>query len=81
MPATLAYGNFPHLFWDLDPSAQVNIRNVVVFRRVLERGTTTDIRRLVDPEAALATLTGLELPEHLHRFWQTVFERAAALPR
>ena len=81
MSALPTYGSFPHLFWDLDPSAPVNVRHAVVFRRVLERGTTADIRRLLDPDVALASLAEIELPEHLHRFWHTVFERATARPR
>ena len=76
LPAT--YGSFPHLFWDLDPAATVNTRHPVVLRRVLERGTTDDIRRLISPGVALAALDGLGMPEHLRRFWHLVFVRAQA---
>ena len=75
------YGDYSHLFWDLDPTAPVNARHTVVFRRLLERGTTTDLQQLLDPRAALASLADIPLPDHLRQFWRTVFERAVASPR
>lgn len=78
MPSPATYGNFPHLFWDLDPAASVDVHHPVVLRRLLEHGTTEDIQRLVSPDVALAALGGLGMAEHLRRFWQVVFERSQA---
>jgi len=76
MASAPTYGAYPHLFWDLDPAAPVNVRHAVVLRRVLERGSTADISELVDPAGALASLASLGLPEYLVQFWRSVFERA-----
>jgi hypothetical protein len=66
------YGDFPELFWDLKPDAEIDTENPDVMARVLQHGSMDAIRTLVPMEVLLRDFDKLELPEHSRRFWELV---------
>lgn len=68
------YRDFPELFWDLVPDAEVDRENLRVIARVLEHGSMDAIRKLVPMGVLLRDFEKLELPEHSRRFWSLVVQ-------
>lgn len=66
------YGDFPHLFWDLDPAAPVDPSQPVVAARLLTKGRTADIRRFYTLTDIAALLPELPLEPPAHAFGAAV---------
>lgn len=69
------YGDFPELFWDLDPAAEVDAENPVIIARVLREGRLRHVDMLLDVNAVARELEGLVLPPHVKQFWTMTVER------
>jgi len=72
------YADFPELFWDATPEANIDVSNVVVLARVITRGSMDAIARLVSPSVLERELPHLVIDEAARRFWQRVLSK---LPR
>ncbi len=69
------YGDFPELFWDLEPDAIVDARHPSILARILVRGSMDAIRTLVSFAEVRRQLPDLPMPEHARRFWAVVVDR------
>ncbi len=72
---TYRYGDFPHLFWDAQPDAPVDVTSAVTLARLLRRGDPETIAALVPPELLREQLDTLFLPEHTKSLWRRVLAR------
>ena len=70
------YGEFPELFWDLRADETVDYEHPSVIARVITRGSTAAIARLVSLDVLRRELENLPVPEHTRRFWRTVLDLA-----
>lgn len=66
------YGDFPELFWDAQPNAEIDVHNPVTLARLLTHGRAEVIGRLVPLEVIQARLDALSLPNHVRYFWRAV---------
>jgi len=66
------YGDFPELFWDAQPDAEIDVQNPVTLARLLTRGRAEVIGALVSPEVLQERLDALPLPDHVRIFWRAV---------
>jgi hypothetical protein len=66
------YGDFPELFWDAQPQAEIDVQNPVTLARLLTRGRAEVIGRLVPLEVLRERLDALPLPDHVRIFWRAV---------
>jgi hypothetical protein len=69
------YGDFPHLFWDAQPNAPLDVTSAVTLARLLRRGDPETIAALVPPELLRESLETLFLPEHTKSLWRRVLAR------
>jgi len=75
------YGDFPELFWDLQPDAPVDVENPSILARVIQYGNMEAIRKLVRPEVLRRELSTLFVPEHTRRFWWKVLDPSSSASR
>ena len=68
------YGDFPELFWDVEPDAEIDRTNLRMIARVLTHGSMDAIRKLVPMEVLLRDFDDIEMPENARRFWSLVVE-------
>jgi hypothetical protein len=66
------YGDFPELFWDAQPDAEIDVQNPVTLARLLTRGRAEVIGTLVPLEVLRERLDALPLPDHVRIFWRAV---------
>lgn len=66
------YGDFPELFWDAQPDAEIDVQNPVTLARLLTRGRAEVIGKLVPLEVLRERLDVLPLPDHVRIFWRAV---------
>jgi hypothetical protein len=66
------YGDFPELFWDLKPEAEIDRTNLRMIARVLTDARLETIWKLVPVDVLLRDFEKLILPEHTRRFWSIV---------
>jgi hypothetical protein len=69
------YGDFPELFWDVKPDAEIDRTNLRMIARVLTHGSMDAIRKLVPMEVLLRDFEKLDMPDNARRFWSLVVER------
>lgn len=69
------YGDFPELFWDLKPEAEIDRNNPRLIARVLTDGSMDAIRKLVPMDVLLRDFEKLDMPDNARRFWSLVVER------
>lgn len=69
------YGDFPELFWDLKPDAEIDRNNPRLIARVLTDGSMDAIRKLVPMDVLLRDFEKLDMPDNARRFWSLVVER------
>ena len=69
------YGDFPDLFWDARSDALIDPNDPVVIARVITRGSSDALRRLVSPPVLRSALPGLVIPEHVRAFWRRVLTK------
>jgi hypothetical protein len=74
------YGDFPELFWDAQPDAELDPESPVVLARVLTRGSMDAVRKLVSAEVLARRLATLAVPEHTRRFWRRVLDAGSPSP-
>jgi len=70
----LRYGDFPELFWDAQPDAEIDVQNPVTLARLLTRGRAEVIGRLVPLEVLQERLDALPIPDHVRTFWRAVLQ-------
>jgi hypothetical protein len=63
------YGDFPELFWDLQPDAEVDGENPHIIARLLEHAPPETLWKLVPVDVLLRDFEKLDLPEHTRIFW------------
>ena len=68
------YGDFPELFWDLKPEAEIDPNNLRMIARVLTDGSMDAIRKLVPMEVLLRDFEKIDMPDHARRFWSLVVD-------
>jgi hypothetical protein len=66
------YGDFPELFWDVKPDAEIDRTNLRMIARVLEHAPPETLWKLVPVDVLLRSFEKLDLPEHTRRFWSVV---------
>jgi hypothetical protein len=66
------YGDFPDLFWDAQPDAEIDVQNPVTLARLLMHGRAEVIGTLVPLEVLQEQLDALALPDHVRIFWRAV---------
>ncbi|TVP43208.1 MAG: hypothetical protein EA350_14035 [Gemmatimonadales bacterium] len=66
------YGDFPELFWDAQPDAEIDVHNPVTLARLLTRGRAEVIGALVPLEVLRERLEVIPLPDHVRVFWRAV---------
>lgn len=66
------YRDFPELFWDLVPDAEVDRENPRVIARLLEHADPETLWKLVPVDVLLRDFERLDLPEHTRLFWSVV---------
>jgi hypothetical protein len=68
------YGDYPELFWDLQPEQPVNVAEPVVLARLLTQARLDVIVELVPMDLLRRELERLPIPDHTLGFWRTVLE-------
>jgi hypothetical protein len=80
MTRATRYADYPHLFWDLDPGAPVDVRHPVVLARLLSRGSVAEVARFVTRDEVRQRLSTLPVADHTRLFWMRVVDAPAATP-
>jgi addiction module RelB/DinJ family antitoxin len=73
----LTYGDFPHLFWNAEPGARLDLDDPTTFARFLTRGDPETVFRVVSLDEIAGRLPDLPLQPETRAFWER-FVRAAA---
>lgn len=68
------YGDYPELFWDLQPDVVIDMENPVIIARVLQEGSLRHIRELLPMELLRKHLPDLVIPDNVRLFWTRVLE-------
>ena len=68
------YGDYPELFWDLQPDAPVEVDQPFVLARLLTQASPEVIRKLVPVSLIRRELPTLPIPEHTRTFWGMVLD-------
>lgn len=66
------YRDFPELFWDIKPDAEIDRTNLRMIARVLTHARLETVWKLVPVDVLLRDFEKLILPEHTRRFWSIV---------
>jgi hypothetical protein len=69
------YGDFPEPFWDARPDAPIDPDEPVVVARIIMRGSSDALHRLVSPSKLRAVLPALVVPDHVRAFWRRVLSK------
>ncbi|HEX2203196.1 MAG TPA: hypothetical protein VHG91_07850 [Longimicrobium sp.] len=77
----LRYGDYPELFWDLQPDAEIDLDHPLIVARVLREGNLRHVRELVPLEVLRKHLPDIFIPEHVRLFWTRVLELRETEPR
>jgi hypothetical protein len=75
--AVYHYGDFPELFQDLDPDAQVDGDDPLIITRVLREGNLSHVKRLVRMDVLAREFEHLELPANVRGFWTVLLRKIA----
>ena len=71
------YRDFPELFQDLDPDAEVDQDDPLIITRVLREGTLSHVKKLVRMDVLAREIDHLELPANIRDFWSLVLQKIA----
>jgi hypothetical protein len=71
------YRDFPELFQDLDPDAEVDRDDPLIITRVLREGNLTHVQKLVRMNVLVREFDHLELPANIRRFWTLLLRKIA----
>ena len=71
------YGDFPELFQDLDPDAEIDRDDPLIITRVLREGNLSHVKKLVRMDVLAREINHLELPENIRSFWSLVLQKIA----
>ncbi len=71
------YRDFPELFQDLDPDAEVDRDDPLIIARVLRQGNLSHVKKLVPMDVLAREIDRLEVPEHIRSFWSLVLQKVA----
>lgn len=71
------YGDFPELFQDLDPDAEVDGDDPLIITRVLREGNLSHVKKLVRMDVLAREIDHLDLPAHIRDFWSLVLKKIA----
>ncbi|MGD8870516.1 MAG: type II toxin-antitoxin system RelB/DinJ family antitoxin [Gemmatimonadota bacterium] len=69
---TLTYGDFPHLFYNAEPRAPLDLDDANTFGRFLTRGDPETVCRVVTLDEIAERLPGLPLQPETRLFWERV---------
>lgn len=72
VPARLTYGDFPHLFWNAEPGAPLDLDDPTTFGRFLTRGDPETVFRVVTLDEVGRRLPQLALQPETRAFWERV---------
>lgn len=76
--ATLTYGDFPHLFWNAEPNAPLDLDDPTTFGRFLTRADPETVFRVVTLDEIARRLPGLPLQPETRAFWARVMRSGAS---
>jgi addiction module RelB/DinJ family antitoxin len=68
----LTYGDFPHLFYNAEPRAPLDLDDPTMFGRFLTRGDPETVCRVVTLDEIAERLPGLPLQPETRSFWERV---------
>jgi hypothetical protein len=71
------YRDFPELFQDLDPDAEVDQDDPLIITRVLRDGNLSHVKKLVRMDVLAREIDQLELPANIRDFWSLVLQKIA----
>lgn len=71
------YGDFPELFQDLHPDAEVDCDDPLIIARVLRQGNLSHVKKLVRMDVLAREFDQLDLPENVRDFWSLVLHKIA----
>jgi hypothetical protein len=71
------YRDFPELFQDLDPDAEVDQDDPLIITRVLREGNLAHVKKLVRMNVLAREIGQLELPANIRDFWSLVLRKIA----
>lgn len=74
----LTYGDFPHLFWNAEPGAPLDLDDTTTFGRFLTRGDPETVLRVVTLEEVARRLPDLALQPETRAFWERVVRTRAS---
>lgn len=75
---TLTYGDFPQLFWNMEPNAPFDLDDPTTFGRFLTRGDPDTVFRVVTLEEIARRLPTLPLQPETRAFWERVVRAGAS---
>ena len=68
------YGDYPELFWDMNPDAPIAADDPIIISRLLREGSLDAIFALVPLSRLERAMPDLVIPEHTRLFWTGVLE-------
>jgi hypothetical protein len=68
------YGDYPELFWDMEPSAPIAADHPMIIARILREGSLATIFKLVPWDVLERELPNLVIPDHTRLFWMRVLQ-------
>jgi len=74
----LTYGDFPHLFWNAEPKAPLDLDDASTFGRFLTRADPETVFRVVTLEEIARRLPHLPLQPDIRSFWERVVRAGAS---
>jgi len=74
----LTYGDFPHLFWNAEPGAPLDLDDASTFARFLTRGDPETVFRVVTLDEIARRLPDLALQPETRTFWERVVRAGAS---
>jgi addiction module RelB/DinJ family antitoxin len=77
-PARLTYGDFPHLFWNAEPQAPLDLDDPTTFARFLTRGDPETVFRVVTLDEIARRLPELPLQPETRAYWERVVRAGAS---
>lgn len=69
------YGDFPHLFWDAEPGALLDVTSAVTLTRLLTKADARTVGSLVPVDLIRERLDDLPVAEPTRKFWRCVLEQ------
>lgn len=71
------YRDFPELFQDLDPDAEVDRDDPLIITRVLREGNLSHVKKLVRMDVLTREFEHLDLPSNIRDFWTVLLRKIA----